>query len=187
MRSVLLLILAGALVAQSPKYGVGRAPTADEVRQWSISVAPDGTGLPQGSGTAAAGRRIFADRCARCHGAEGRGGDSGALVGGRGTLNSSKPLRTVGSYWPFATSVWDYVNRAMPFDRPGTLKPGEVYALTAYLLFLNGIVPENATVDSRSLPRVQMPNRNGFVRDPRPDVPVSGADRRTTPRPNRSR
>ena len=187
MRSALLLMLAGALSAQSPKYGVGRAPTSEEIRQWSISVAPDGTGLPEGSGTAAAGRRIFADRCARCHGTKGQGGDSGALAGGRGTLNSPKPLKTVGSYWPYATSVWDYVNRAMPFDRPGTLKPGEVYAVTAYLLFLNGIIGENAAMDARSLPKVEMPNRNGFVGDPRPDVPVSGAGRRIAPRPRRFR
>jgi cytochrome c len=93
-----------------------------------------------------------------------------ALAGGQGTLKSPKPLRTVGSYWPYATTIWDYVNRAMPFKNPGVLSHDQVYAVTAYVLFLNGLVSENAVMDAKSLPKVQMPNRNGFVADPRPDV-----------------
>jgi mono/diheme cytochrome c family protein len=170
MRSVWLLAVTAALWAQSPKYGVGRAPTADEIRQWDISVSPDGKGLPPGRGTAAEGKEMFANRCARCHGAKGEGKESVALAGGQGTLKSPKPLRTVGSYWPHATTIFDYVNRAMPFDKPGTLGAAQVYSLTAYVLFLNGIVQENDTIDATSLPKIKMPNREGFVKDPRPDV-----------------
>src|SRR5215831_17995743 len=125
----LLLFAASILAAQSPKYGVGRAPTAEELRQWSISIAPDG----------------------------------------QGTLRNPKPLRTVGSYWPYATTIWDYVNRAMPFDRPGTLTADQVYSLTAYVLYLNGLAKEDEVIDARTLPKIRMPNRDGFVADPRPD------------------
>jgi mono/diheme cytochrome c family protein len=167
---VVAAVAAAGLWAQSPKYGVGRAPSPDEIRQWDSSVAPDGTGLPEGSGTAAQGREVYANRCSKCHGEKGEGGDSVALAGGQGTLKSPKPLRTVGSFWPRATTLWDYVNRAMPFKNPGVLSRDQVYAVTAYVLFLNGIVAENVAMDAKSLPRVQMPNRNGFVSDPRPDV-----------------
>jgi len=167
-----VLTLAGAfmLAAQSPKYGVGRAPTEDQMRGLGTAIAPDGTGLPEGSGTVAAGREIFAAKCAKCHGEKAQGDVGPALVGGQGTLNTAKPLKTVGSYWPYATTVWDYVNRAMPFDQPGLLKPPEVYAVVAYILNLNGIVANDQVMDAKSLPKVKMPNRNGFVADPRPDV-----------------
>ncbi len=170
VRSLALVCFALALSAQSPKYGVGRAPTPEEIGQWSISVRPDGTGLPPGSGTAANGKETFATRCARCHGAHGEGRDSVPLVGGRGSLNTATPLKTVESYWPYATTIFDYVNRAMPYDKPGTLTTNQVYDLTAYILFLGGIIPENAVMDAKTLPKVQMPNRAGFVPDPRPDV-----------------
>ena len=167
---LLVLVTLAGLWAQSSKYGVGRAASPEEIGQWDISVAPDGAGLPEGSGTAAQGREVYANRCSKCHGAKGEGGDSVALAGGQGTLNSPKPLRTVGSYWPHATTVWDYINRAMPFKNPGVLSRDQVYAVTAFVLFLNGIVAENAVMDAHSLPKVQMPNRGGFVADPRPDV-----------------
>lgn len=171
MRSAaLLLALAAAAFAQSPKYCVGRAPTSDELRSWSISIGPDGAGLPPGRGTAAEGKEQFANRCAKCHGSEGQGKDSVALAGGRGSLTGPKPLRTVGSYWPYATTVFDYVRRAMPFDRPGTLTNDQVYSLTAYVLYLNGLVAENDPITAQTLPKVRMPNRNGFVADPRPDT-----------------
>ena len=167
-----LLVLAGAvmMVGQSPKYGVGRPPTEDQIRGLGTAIAPDGTGLPEGSGTVAAGREIFAARCSKCHGEKAQGDVGPALVGGQGTLNTAKPLKTVGSYWPYATTVWDYVNRAMPFDQPGLLKPPEVYAVVAYILNLNGIIGNDQVMDAKSLPKVKMPNRNGFVADPRPDV-----------------
>jgi mono/diheme cytochrome c family protein len=171
--SALALVFAGAatLAAQSPGFGVGRAPTPDEIRGLGAAIAPDGGGLPEGSGTVAEGRAVFAARCASCHGPNGEGGGVGApLVGGQGTLATPKPLKTVGSFWPYATTVWDYVNRGMPFDQPGLLKPPEVYAVVAYILNLNGIIGDDAAMDARSLPAVRMPNRDGFVADPRPDV-----------------
>jgi len=135
-------------------------------------VAPDGTGLPGGSGTAAAGKEVFTARCASCHGVKGEGGDGPALVGGQGTLATAAPKRTVGSYWPYATTLWDYIRRAMPFDHPGTLTDTEIYGATAYVLFMNGIVKEQDVIDQTTLVQVKMPNRNGFTSDPRPDVPV---------------
>jgi mono/diheme cytochrome c family protein len=168
--SAILLAGAVALAAQSPKYGVGRPPTPEQIRDLGAAIAPDGTGLPEGSGTAAAGREVFAARCSKCHGEKGEGAVGPVLVGGRGTLATAKPIKTVGSYWPYATTVWDYINRAMPFDQPGLLKPPEVYAVVAYILNLNGIIGTDQVMDAKSLPKVKMPNRDGFVADPRPDV-----------------
>jgi S-disulfanyl-L-cysteine oxidoreductase SoxD len=170
MRSAVMLLAVVAAWGQSPKYGVGHAPTEDELRTWAISIAPDGKGLPPGRGTAAEGKEHYANRCAKCHGATGEGKDSVALAGGQGSLKGPKPLKTVGSYWPHATTVFDYVRRAMPFDRPGTLTNEQVYSLTAYVLYLNGLVKEGDVIDAQSLPRVRMPNREGFVADPRPDT-----------------
>ena len=169
-KALLLAFAAAALFAQAPKYGVGRAPTPDEVKAWDISVAPDGTGLPEGSGTAAQGKDVYASKCAKCHGGQGQGGDEGPLAGGQGSLRGPKPLKTVGSYWPYATTLFDYVNRAMPFKQPGTLTHNQVYAVVAFVLQLNGIIGENVVMDARSLPQVKMPNRGGFVADPRPDT-----------------
>ncbi len=168
--NAVLLASAAILAAQSPKYGIGKPPTEEQIRGLGAAIGPDGTGLPSGSGTVAAGRDIFAARCARCHGEKANGDVGPPLVGGQGTLATAKPLKTVGSYWPYAATVWDYINRAMPFDQPGLLKPPEVYALVAYILNLNGIIGPDQVMDAKSLPKVKMPNRNGFVADPRPDV-----------------
>lgn len=170
MRSVAVLLMAIAAWAQSPKYGVGRTPTAEEVKQWAITPNPSGKGLPEGRGTAAEGREIYANRCKKCHGVKGEGAESVALVGGQGSLTSAKPLKTVGSYWPYATTVFDYIRRSMPYDKPGTLSNDQVYAVTGFVLFLNGVVQESTVIDAGSLPKVQMPNRDGFVKDTRPDV-----------------
>jgi cytochrome c len=151
---------------------VGRAATPEEIKTIDIDVTPDGRGLLPGHGTAAAGKAVYAARCVTCHGATGKEGPQDILVGGIGSLKTPKPLKTVGSYWPYATTVWDYIRRAMPFDHPGTLSIDDVYSSTAYVLFLNGIVGENDVLDQTSLPKVAMPNRNGFVRDPRPDTGV---------------
>ena len=166
----MLLAAAMALGAQSPRYGVGRPATPDEVRRWDISIRPDGKGLPPGQGTVAAGREIYANRCARCHGADGQGGDSLPLVGGVGSLNGPHPLKTVASYWPYATTLFDYVRRAMPFDNPGTLSNEQVYSVTGYVLYLGGVIPLDSRLDAKTLPEVRMPNRDGFVPDPRPDT-----------------
>jgi mono/diheme cytochrome c family protein len=168
--SVMVVAGAAMLTAQSPKFGVGRPPTPEQIRDLGAAIAPDGTGLPEGSGTVAAGREVFAAKCSRCHGEKAAGGVGPVLVGGQGTLATARPLKTVGSFWPYATTVWDYVNRAMPFDQPGQLKPPEVYAVVAYLLNLNGIVGEDQVLDAKSLPKIKMPNRDGFIADPRPDV-----------------
>jgi len=166
----LAVVFAALASAQSTKHGVGRTPTEQEIRALGITVAPDGAGLPEGTGSAIEGRALFAQRCANCHGEKG-GGDVGPpLVGGQGTLATAKPLKTVGSFWPHATSVWNYVNRAMPFDQPGLLTPPEVYSAVAYILYMNGIVGEKDLLNARTLPKIRMPNRDGFVSDPRPDV-----------------
>src|SRR5262245_17369282 len=176
----LAIVIAGAatLAAQSPGFGVGRPPTPDEVRGLGAAIAPDGDGLPEGSGTVAEGRTVYAARCVSCHGPNGEGGGVGAaLVGGKGTLTTARPLKTVGSFWPHATTVWDYVNRAMPFDQPGLLKPDDVYAVVAYVLNLNGIIADDVVLNARTLPAVKMPNRDGFIADPRPDAGLPNTTR----------
>ena len=171
-------ILAALFVAQAFRpaafaqtLAIGHPPTAEQLKQIDIDVTPDGKGLPPGSGTAAKGKDVFTRRCETCHGPSGKEGPQDVLVGGKGSLATSKPLKTVGSYWPYATTLWDYINRAMPFDHPSTLTPDEVYSAAAYVLFLNGIVGEQDVVDQTTLPKIQMPNRNGFTTDPRPDFP----------------
>jgi cytochrome c len=168
--SMCSLLLLAIMLAQAPKYGVGRAPTPEEVKAWDISIPPDGTGLPPGSGTAVQGKEVYASKCAKCHGGQGQGGDDAPLVGGQGTLRTPKPLKTVGSYWPYATTLFDYTRRAMPFKQPGTLTDNQVYAVVAHVLHLNGIIGENTVMDAKSLPQVKMPNRGGFVPDKRPDT-----------------
>jgi len=166
----LVLACTALLSARSPKFGVGRPATPEEIRELGSAIAPDGGGLPEGSGTVAQGRELFAARCAKCHGEKGQGDVGPALAGGRGSLRTPRPLKTVGSFLPYATTVSDYVNRAMPFDEPGLLKPPEVYAVVAYILNMNGIVSADGVMDAKSLPKVRMPNRDGFVADPRPDA-----------------
>ena len=156
----------GTALAQTPVYeNVGRSPTDEEVRAWDISIGPEGKELPPGSGTAQEGANIYARRCAVCHGPTGTEAqwNSGRLVGGQGTLRDNLPTRTIGSFWPFATTIFDFVRRAMPQNEEGKLSADELYSLTAFLLFKNGIIKENEVLDAKSLPKVQMPNRNGFV------------------------
>jgi cytochrome c len=163
-------LLCLASVSQAQVYGLGKPATASAIAPWNIDVSPDGAGLPKGSGSVAAGQAIYAAQCAACHGARGEGKPADALVGGQGTLKNDRPVKTIGSFWPYATTVYDFVYRAMPYNAPQSLKPDEVYAVTAYLLHLNGIVPADAVLDAQSLPKVRMPNRDGFVADTRPDT-----------------
>lgn len=149
--------------AAPQRLGIGRIASAQEIRGWNIDVTPDGSGLPAGSGTPDQGRQLFAQKCAACHGAQGHGGIAPVLVGGAHSLASRKPLQTIGSYWPYATTLYDYIARAMPQDRPMSLAPDEVYALTAFLLNANGLIGEHAVMDARTLAQVQMPNRGGFL------------------------
>ena len=173
----IFLLVASAALAQAPSFSkVGRTPTKEEIQAWDISVGPDGKGLPAGQGTAKDGAPIFAAKCAVCHGAKGDGGKIGPrVVGGIAdteTLTSLKPVRTVGGYWPYATSVFDFIRRAMPRDQSGTLTPNEVYAVTAFILFKSNIIKsEDEVLDQKTLPKVQMPNRNGFVPPRFEDIP----------------
>ena len=161
----------GSAAVQTGRYGLGRPATSADFARHEYLVGPKGTGLPKGRGTAREGRSIYLQSCVACHGLGAVGtNEYPALVGGKGTLKSDNPLPTVGSYWPYATTVWDYVNRAMPYQNPGSLKPDELYAVTAYLLAIDGIVSEYFELNERTLPQIRMPNVDGFVPDPRPDV-----------------
>jgi S-disulfanyl-L-cysteine oxidoreductase SoxD len=161
-----------ASAADGGSLGIGHVATPAEIAGWDIDVRADGHGLPPGCGSVRDGEKIFAETCASCHGAKGEGKPADRLVGGFGTLATSKPVRTVGSYWPYATTLFDYIRRAMPFNAPQSLTADQIYAVSAYILYLNNIVTEDTVLDAASLPRVRMPNRDGFTsQDPRPDVP----------------
>jgi S-disulfanyl-L-cysteine oxidoreductase SoxD len=178
----LRIIAAGAMIAcaaatpgdaaEPARLGIGRVATPGEIAGWDIDVRADGQGLPAGRGSVHDGEKIYAETCAACHGAKGEGKPADQLVGGFGTLATAHPVRTVGSYWPYATTLFDFIRRAMPYDAPQSLTADQIYAVSAYILYLNRIVAEDAVLDAVSLPKVAMPNRNGFTSpDPRPDVP----------------
>jgi S-disulfanyl-L-cysteine oxidoreductase SoxD len=143
-----------------PSLGV--PVSAAEIAAMDVSIGPDGAGLPPGSGTPKQGAEVYATKCIACHGPEGANGVNDRLVGGQGTLTSATPVKTIGSYWPYATTVFDYVRRAMPYPAPHSLSDAEAYAVTAYLLHLNGIIGADDVMDATSLPKVKMPNRGGF-------------------------
>jgi cytochrome c len=159
-------IAAAAIMAPALASDFGRPATPDEIKLWDIDVRPDGKGLPDGSGTVAQGKQVFADNCAACHGDNGQGGIKDRLVGGQGTLATDKPIKTVGSFWPYATTLFDYIHRAMPYPTPGSLSNNDTYAVVAYILGLNEILPADGKVDRASLPNIKMPNRDGFIPDP---------------------
>lgn len=172
---VLASVLAATLAAQGPttgRLGIGRPATPDEIRALDVDVMPDGTGLPEGRGTVAEGAAIYAAKCASCHGKAGEGKPFDRLVGRDGGdefafAKNASLVKTIGNYWPYATTLFDYTARTMPFAQPGTLPANEVYGLVAYLLARNKIVPEDAVMDRTSLPRVVMPARDRFVKDNR--------------------
>lgn len=157
------------------RYGFGRTAAAEEIARIDIDVMPDGRGLPPGRGTSAEGAVIYASKCALCHGAEGEGTPAGSALIGRNPRDAfdfaasieAERSKRIGNYWPYATTLFDYVRRAMPFDRPGSLSDAEVYAVTAYLLHRNGIIDQEDVIDAATLPRVQMPARDRFVSDDR--------------------
>jgi S-disulfanyl-L-cysteine oxidoreductase SoxD len=173
MRSAIVLLLAGAsafaaVAQEGPRLGVPATP--EQVAGWDDSIGPDGAGLPPGSGTAAAGKTVYEAKCLACHGVDGAGQPNDRLVGGQGTLREAAPIRTVGSYWPYATTVFDYIRRAMPYVTPHSLTADETYAVTAYLLALNNVIAQDAVMDASTLPKVVMPNRASFdsaYREPR--------------------
>jgi cytochrome c len=145
-------------------FGFGSLPSAEEIRAVDIAVGPDGAGLPPGQGTVAEGAQLYKAQCAKCHGPTGSEGPRPRLVGGK------LPVKTIGTYWPYATTLFDFIRRAMPIPKPGSLTDQEVYALTAWLLHMNKIIGANEVINAESLPQVRMPNRDGFIPDPRPDV-----------------
>lgn len=154
------LVLAAASFAQQ---NTGRVLTPEEVQKIDITVMPDGSGLPPGSGSVSAGADVFAKKCQGCHGAEGKGKPQDQLTGGVGTIASAKPVKTAVSYWPRATTLFDYIRRAMPINAPQSLTNDEVYSVTAYILSVDGVIGKEAVLDAKSLAAVRMPNRNGFV------------------------
>jgi len=164
------LVSCAAWAAQP--YGFGTAPTEAELAQF-VSPLPDGRGLPAGSGNVSQGKDVYEQQCVACHGANLQGGTGDKLVGGRGTLVNADPtkgpVKTVESYWPWATTVFDYVKRSMPLNAPDSLTNDQVYAVSAYILARAKIVPEDAVLDAKSLAQVRMPNRDGFIPDPRPE------------------
>lgn len=170
--AIALFLPSVSVFAQQARLNLGTPATPEQIRGWDIDVRPDGAGLPPGKGTVEQGEKIFAEQCAACHGEKGQNPGKGfdRLVGGKGTLATPKPIQTVGSYWPYATTVFDYVNRAMPFTAPNSLTADEVYSVVAYLLYLNEIVPRNVVMNAQELKKVKMPNADGFIPDGRPDT-----------------
>ncbi len=155
--------LAQAADGPRAKFGFGKPATQQEIAGWDIDVRPDGTGLPKGRGSVAQGQPIYDEKCASCHGTFGESNSYMPIAGGVGSLGTDQPVRTTGSKLNYATTLWDYINRAMPFNAPQTLRPDEVYALTAYVLNLNDVVPADMMLDQDSLPKLKMPNRDGFT------------------------
>jgi S-disulfanyl-L-cysteine oxidoreductase SoxD len=159
--AAMILLAAPLLAQQGPGLGVPATP--EQIAGWDISIGPAGEGLPAGSGNAEAGERVYQQKCLACHGVEGAGQPNDRLAGGHGTLTDAAPVRTVGSYWPYATTIFDYVRRAMPYQQPQSLTADEVYAVTAYLLYINDIIGPQDEMDAETLPAVVMPNRDNFV------------------------
>ncbi|HLI84435.1 MAG TPA: c-type cytochrome [Bryobacteraceae bacterium] len=161
---------------QSPTYGLGRTPTAEEIRKWDIAISPEGKELPQGRGTAKEGATLYVQKgCAGCHGAKGSGMHAPTLISRKDVKPDPSAfclspcvndLNTMSLHSPYATTIWDYINRGMPLGKEGSLTPNEVYSLTAFLLFKNGVIKEDEVLDAQSLPKVQMPNRNGYALPP---------------------
>lgn len=163
LRCALTLAVIVTMPCSAAGPGLGVAVQESELAPLAISVFPDGRGLPPGQATAIDGVDAYVAHCARCHGLRGQGKPGPALVGGIGSLGTKAPVKTVGSYWPYASTLFDYVRRSMPYDRPMTLTDSELYGVTAYVLWLNAIVAKDFVLDAQSLPKVRMPNRDGFV------------------------
>jgi S-disulfanyl-L-cysteine oxidoreductase SoxD len=175
--AILALDGSGAAAQEVGRFEVGQVVTESELVAWDIDIGVDGAGLPPGRGSVQEGKAIYEAKCLACHGREGQGGPLDRLAGGQGTLKSAAPIKTIGSYWPHATTVFDYVRRAMPLDEPQSLTADEVYALTAYLLHLNRIVGADAVMDAKTLPKIRMPNVNALRPDPRPDASNTACER----------
>jgi S-disulfanyl-L-cysteine oxidoreductase SoxD len=160
--TAVLALALGSSTALAEGPNLGKPIDPAELAAWDISILPDGTGLPAGSGTPAQGARVYAQKCLACHGENGKGGINAALVGG-GPIKDMESAKTITNFWPYATTLFDYIRRAMPWQQPRSLTNDEVYALTAYILALNKLTGENDTMDAKTLPKVKMPNRDGFI------------------------
>ena len=172
-----LVLITSQTVAEQRPFNLGQLATAEQVAGWDIDVRPDGLGAPVGAGNAFDGEEVYADRCASCHGDFGEAVDRWpALVGGEGTLNGHDPVKTTGSYWPYASTMFDYIYRAMPFGEAQSLTHDETYQIVAYLLYMNDIIDDEFEVNQENIGKIEMPNQNGFMfPDPRPDAqPISG-------------
>ena len=168
---VVILGMCSAGWAQSPTYGVGKTPSPEEIRAWDIAIGPTGKELPPGRGTAKEGAQLYAQKCVACHGATGSEGPAPMLIKRQNPPANPGPClnpcirdaNVMAMHSPYATTIWDYINRGMPFKQEGTLKPDEVYALTAFILYKNGVIQEDEVLDAQSLPQVKMPNRDGYA------------------------
>jgi mono/diheme cytochrome c family protein len=154
-------LFAGNTLAEAPR--LGKPVSAEEAAKWDLNVFPGGEGLPEGKGTAAEGKTVYEQKCANCHGEGGRGATAEELAGGTHALDSETPDKTIGLYWPHATTLFDFIRRSKPMDSPSSLNSDEVYAVTAYLLFANGVIGEREEMNAKTLPKVKMPNREGFI------------------------
>ena len=160
----LILISINYAFANPPQGpNLGTPATPEQIAHWDIGIMPDGEGLPEGKGTVSEGKRLYEKLCTSCHDPEGAGGTADQLAGAKMPLTGEYPEQTIGAYWPYATTIFDMIRRSMPMDKPGTLANDEIYAITAYLLYLNNIISENDVMSSETLPKVQMPNRDGFI------------------------
>jgi cytochrome c len=170
--AALLLAASAAFAAERNTFGFGTTPTEAELGAF-VSPLPDGRGMPQGSGSVLEGKSVYQQQCASCHGEKLQGGIGDRLIGGRGTLvnddSRKAPIKTVESYWPYATTLFDYIKRAMPLTAPGSLSDDQVYGLTAYILSEANVVPDDVIMNAETLPKVVMPNRDGFIADHRPE------------------
>ena len=160
--AVAFALALSAMVASAQSPNLGKPISPAEIAPWDINILPDGTGLPPGSGTPAEGARVYAAKCSVCHGQDGKGGTSTRLVGGE-PIKNMESEKTIASFWPYATTLFDYIRRAMPWRQPRSLTNEEVYALTAYILSLNKLIGESETINAQTLPKVRMPNRDGFI------------------------
>lgn len=164
----IILVACTEGLAQGPTYHLGRTPKTEEIRTLDIAIGPEGQGLPPGNGSANQGAPIYMRKCAICHGLNGEGGSGPRLVGGVGTLTDAHPIKTIGSFWPNTPAIWDFINRAMPLNQPGSLKTDEVYAVLAFLLNRSGIIKEGDVLDANTVSKLKMPNHDGFI----PAIPV---------------
>jgi cytochrome c len=167
---MIAVLLNSPTLLSAERFGLGTPVTDDDIAAWDIDIGPSGFGLPAGRGTVPEGKKIYLAKCAVCHGVNGDEGPADKLTGGVTSIGGANPVKTVGSFWPYSSTLFDYVRRAMPFDKPQSLTNNEVYSVTAYVLYMNGIVNEKAEMNRYTLWRVNMPNAYGFGPDPRPDV-----------------